>query len=168
MLAAETLQLRGQPAPVVVGPDERVDALSDPGRPAGRTERVRIGRVRALVVRVLEFADVAEDPFSGQLGHGLGLATVDEEGVVPELVEPGEVGDVGRGQGNPLRVQDDGARPEGLAVFAVNFGMFFAHFLVQVWLVPEVGEFEGGAQDAYTEVVVAGEVFVVGHLYEDV
>ena len=166
MLAAKTLQLRRQPAAIRLGLDDGVDALGHPIGPAVPAERGRVGGIGALDVRVLELADVAEDPLARQLGHGLLFDLVVEDGASADALEPAHVRDVGRGEGHPLRVHDDGARPEGDAVLAVDFRVFALHLAVEFR--PQVEEGEGGAQDADAEVVVAREVGVVGHLDEHV
>ena len=133
VLAAEALQLRRQPAAVMLRLHNSIDTIDDPIRPAVFPERARIGRVGALDVRLLELAHVAEDPVARELGHGLLLDVVlaeDPVGPLPDALKPGHVARIPLLERHPLRVDDDGARPGDDAVLAVELGVFARHHLV--------------------------------------
>lgn len=169
VLAAEALQLARQPAAVVLGRDDVVDAADDPVGPAVLAERARVGRVRALDVGLLELADVAEDPVARQLRHGLLLDVAVAQhpvGALLDAVEPGRVADVAALERHPLRVHDDDARPEDQPVVAVELRVPARHDLVEAR--PEVQERERLAQHADAQVVVARERRVVRHRDQDV
>lgn len=169
ILATHALELGREPAAVVLGPDDGVDAVDDPVGPAVLGERGRVGAVRALGVRLLELADVAEDPVARQLRHGLLLHVVvaqDDVGPLLEPVEPGKVALVALLEGNPLRVHEDRPRPPDQPVLAVQLRVVARHDLVQAR--PQVKKRERRAETTDSEIVVPREVLVLGHLHHDV
>ncbi len=162
--ATEALDLGRDVASVQIGCGERVDASREPFGPLVFDQGGGISEMGALDVRQLEFASVAEDPFGGELRHGLDFV-LGEDGMFGDVFEPAVVGAVAWAKGHPLRVDDDRARPELVAVFAVDLRVFVFHEFVDFG--DEGREVEGGREDTDAEVVVAREVGVVRHGCEE-